>query len=78
LIAKYELLLARNVEDNKGICLITHTNVAVDEIKKGLVKLGRGDIDYPNFLGTIQEFFNTFFARKAFHLLLGDKKLKIL
>ncbi|MFP3344537.1 UvrD-helicase domain-containing protein, partial [Halomonas sp. SIMBA_159] len=28
LIAKYELLLARNVEDNKGICLITHTNVA--------------------------------------------------
>ncbi|MDN3451555.1 UvrD-helicase domain-containing protein, partial [Planococcus sp. APC 3906] len=78
LIAKYEMLLERSAEDNKGICLITHTNVAVDEIKKGLNKLGRNNIDYPNFIGTIQEFFNVFFARKAFHLLLGEKKFKVL
>lgn len=48
------------------------TNVAVDEIKSSLRKLG---IEHktPHFIGTIQDFFNTFFAKKAFHLILGDK-----
>ncbi|MBT2216471.1 UvrD-helicase domain-containing protein [Virgibacillus dakarensis] len=78
LIAKCALLIKQNLNSNKGICLITHTNVAVDEIKAGLKKVGIDDIEYPNFIGTIQEFFNTFFTKKAFHLLHGEKKFRVL
>lgn len=78
LIAKSGLILKKNYGSNKGMCLITHTNVAVDEIKKGLVKLGIKEVEYPNFIGTIQEFFNTFFSKKAFHLVLGEKKFRVL
>jgi len=78
LIAKCGLLLTDTLQKEKGICLITHTNVAVEEIRTGLKKIGINDVDYPNFIGTIQEFFNTFFAKKAFHLILGDKKFRVL
>ncbi|MBT2734732.1 UvrD-helicase domain-containing protein [Bacillus sp. ISL-7] len=73
LIAKLALLLQQNPDINQGICLITHTNVAVDEIKNGLKKIGISNVEYPNFIGTIQDFFNTFFAKKAFHIIHGDK-----
>jgi len=78
LTAKCAMLLNENISNKKGICLITHTNVAVDEIKDGLYTLGFEQIEHPHFIGTIQEFFNYFFARKAFHLLLGDKKMRVL
>lgn len=78
LIAKCGLLLNDTAQSDKGTCLITHTNVAVEEIRTGLKKIGINDIDYPNFIGTIQEFFNNFFAKKAFHLILGDKKFRVL
>ncbi|KAB0443984.1 UvrD-helicase domain-containing protein [Lysinibacillus fusiformis] len=78
LIAKSALLIKQNTEINRGICLITHTNVAVDEIKMGLKKIGISNIEYPNFVGTIQDFFNTFFAKKAFHLVLKDKNFRVL
>ncbi|MEC0305072.1 UvrD-helicase domain-containing protein, partial [Terribacillus saccharophilus] len=78
LIAKCGLLMNNLVKSNKGICLITHTNVAVDEIRNGLTSIGISNIEYPNFIGTIQEFFNTFFAKKAFHLILGEKKFRVL
>lgn len=77
LIAKCALLLM-NQENNKGICLITHTNVAVDEIKEGLRRIGISNIEYPNFIGTIQEFFKMFFSRKAFHLIHGEKDFRVL
>jgi len=78
LIAKCGLLLAETANSDKGTCLITHTNVAVDEIRTGLKKIGITDIEYPNFIGTIQEFFNNFFAKKAFHLILGEKNFRVL
>ncbi|MFK4477468.1 UvrD-helicase domain-containing protein [Bacillus sp. RC206] len=78
LTAKCAVLLNENKNKAKGICLITHTNVAVDEIKMSLSKVGLKDIEYPNFIGTIQEFFNTFFAKKAFHMVLGSKKFRVL
>lgn len=78
LIAKCAMLLKENIGNSKGICLITHTNVAVDEIKSGLSKIGFNNIEYPNFLGTIQEFFNYFFGRKAFHIIFGDKNIRIM
>lgn len=78
LIAKCALLLKRNSKSNNGICLITHTNIAVDEIKVGLKKIGIDNIEYPNFIGTIQEFFNSFFSKKAFHLIHGEKMFRVL
>lgn len=78
LTAKCAMLLKKNIGSSKGICLITHTNVAVDEIKIGLSKLGFNNIEYPNFIGTIQEFFNYFFSKKAFHLIFGDKNLRVM
>jgi DNA helicase II / ATP-dependent DNA helicase PcrA len=78
LIAKFALLLQKTLNKNQGICLITHTNVAVDEIKLGLKKFGISNIEYPNFIGTIQEFFNTFFAKKAYHLVNAGKTFRVL
>lgn len=77
LTARIKMLFEEVKESRKGICVLTHTNVAVDEIKLGLRKLGIDEIKSPHFIGTIQEFFNTFFAKKAFHLLLEDKKMRV-
>ncbi|WP_301882208.1 UvrD-helicase domain-containing protein [Paenibacillus sp. 11B] len=70
LIAKIALLLEKLKKEGsrKGICVITHTNVAVEEIVNSLEKFGISDITYPHFVGTIHEFFNTFFSLKAYGL----------
>ena len=73
LTARIKMLFEEAKESRKGICVLTHTNVAVDEIKSGLRKLGIDEIKSPHFIGTIQEFFNTFFAKKAFHLTLENQ-----
>lgn len=44
----------------RGICVLSHTNVAVDEVKKSVANHFPGIMEYPNFIGTIQEFVNTF------------------
>lgn len=46
---------------NKGVCVLTHTNVAIDEIKE---RLGANSqlLNYPNFFGTIQAFIDKFLA----------------
>ncbi|MBB5179988.1 superfamily I DNA/RNA helicase [Planomicrobium koreense] len=74
LIAKAAYLLKREQKRTKGICIITHTNVAVDEITKRLKDLGIENLSYPNFIGTIHEFFNHFFAKKAYKELFPDKQ----
>ncbi|SER92718.1 Superfamily I DNA or RNA helicase [Gracilibacillus ureilyticus] len=62
LAAKIALLLknlsATNSKD--GVCIITHTNVAVNEINNVLSKAGVGHVNHPHFIGTIHEFFNRF------------------
>ncbi|WP_336825058.1 UvrD-helicase domain-containing protein [Sporosarcina sp. USHLN248] len=78
LITKCALLMKATNLSSKGICLITHTNVAVDEIKMGLSRIGVKNIEYPHFVGTIQEFFNTFFSKKAFHQIIKDKQFRVL
>lgn len=66
LLAKLAILAQMMpLEDNKGICVLTHTNVAINEIKG---KLGRkGDIlfSYPNYFGTIQSFVDKYLAIPA-------------
>ncbi|MBN2838907.1 MAG: ATP-dependent helicase, partial [Fusobacteriaceae bacterium] len=63
LIAKLIILANRMpLKNNKGICVLTHTNVAIEEIKK---KLGaKSDVlfKYPNYFGTLQSFIDKYLA----------------
>lgn len=51
----------------RGICVLTHTNVARDEILNQIRHhpAGKRLQKYPHFIGTIQEFVNTFLALPA-------------
>lgn len=79
LIAKCALLLSEENQCNdKGICVITHTNIAVDEILSGLHKVGIKEVGYPNFIGTIQEFIIQYFSKKSFHLFSENQEMIVL
>lgn len=73
LIAKIALIFknmkreARSI--NKGLCIITHTNVAVDEIRNKLKIMGIEEIKHPHFIGTIHDFFNHFLTYTSFQKL---------
>lgn len=63
LIAKL-IILSRKMplKSGQGVCVLTHTNVAINEIKD---KLGeKSDIlfKYPNYIGTIQSFIDKYLA----------------
>lgn len=61
IVGRLHILAQKNVwENGRGICVISHTNVAVDEIKKHVAKHYPAIMQYPNFVGTIQEFINKF------------------
>jgi len=63
LVAVKLMILARKwVSKHRGICVLTHTNVACDEIRSRLEKDAYGYklLSYPHFIGTIQEFVNKF------------------
>lgn len=64
LAAKLRILKDKLPANNKsGICILTHTNVAVEIIKEKLgPKYSGFYLNYPNFLGTIQSFTNRFLA----------------
>lgn len=50
------------LKDGRGILALSHTNVAIDELKKMLQNYCPQLFEYPNFVGTIQEFVDTFLA----------------
>lgn len=56
--------MAQNLplNDERGILTISHTNVAVDELKSKLQSHCPQLFEYPNFVGTIQDFVDTFLA----------------
>lgn len=59
------LLLLENWHDAySGVCVLTHSNVAIDEImlRVGRDVAGSKLLSYPHFIGTIQDFTNTFLA----------------
>lgn len=65
LLAAKLLLLARKwPHARSGICVLSHTNVARDEIAKRLAGTLEGAqiLSYPHFIGTIHSFVNHFFA----------------
>lgn len=61
LLAKLKLLADRMpLENGAGICVLSHTNVAVDEIKSKLTGYADKLMSYPNYIGTIQSFIDRF------------------
>lgn len=61
LLAKLKLLVDRMpLENGAGICVLSHTNVAVDEIRKRLSGYADKLLSYPNYIGTIQSFVDRF------------------
>ncbi|MFE8425008.1 UvrD-helicase domain-containing protein [Tenacibaculum sp. ZH5_bin.1] len=63
LLAKL-LILERYMplKSGRGVLVISHTNAAVDEIKERIGKNCPKLFTYPNFVGTIQSFVDTFLA----------------
>lgn len=65
LLAAKLLLLARKWPyDRRGICVLSHTNVAREEIQQRLAASHEGSrlLSYPHFIGTIHSFVNQFLA----------------
>lgn len=65
LLAAKLLILSNNWEwPRNGVCVLSHTNVAKNEIIKLLKNHTTGwrFLEYPHFIGTIQEFVNKFIA----------------
>lgn len=64
LAAKLLLLAKKWPHTRRGICVLSHTNVARDEIARRLAETADGAqlLSYPHFIGTIHSFVNQFFA----------------
>lgn len=63
LLAKLKLIADRMpLENEAGICVLSHTNVAVNEIKSKMTEYSDKLMNYPNFVGTIQSFVDKFIA----------------
>lgn len=61
---KIGLLLKKWKYKNSGICVLTHTNVAKEEILKSCKEINKNcELEhFPHFIGTIQEFVDKFLA----------------
>lgn len=67
LLAKL-LILSRQMplENNRGICVLAHTNVAINEIKSHAYFASQKLFNYPNHFGTIQSFVDKYLAIPAY------------
>lgn len=74
LIAKLDILASKMpFSDKSGILVLTHTNVAVDEIKRKLGHNGSKILGYPNHVGTFQSFVNKYLAIPMYVKIFGKK-----
>ena len=64
LVAKLAILVKKWTYRTRGICVLSHTNVAREEIEKRLggTAVGQRLLGYPHFIGTIHGFVNQFLA----------------
>ena len=68
LLAKLVILANRMpLPANKGICVLTHTNVAIEEIKSKLSHQANVLFNYPNYFGTIQGFVDKYLTIPYFN-----------
>lgn len=65
------------IKNYRGILVLSHTNVAVDELKKTLQNYCPQLFEYPNFVGTIQEFVDTFLALPYYVQKYGHREVLI-
>lgn len=73
LLAKLIILANRMpLPGGKGVCVLTHTNVAIDEIKAKLGQKANMLFKYPNFFGTIQTFMHKYVTSAALHYFYGS------
>lgn len=64
LLAKLKLLADRMpFQNGSGVCVLSHTNVAVNEIKTKLSDYADILMSYPNYVGTIQSFIDQFVTK---------------
>lgn len=74
LLAKLIILANKMpLPEGKGVCVLTHTNVAIDEIKAKLGQKAEVLFKYPNFFGTIQSFLHKYVAAAALHYFYGSQ-----
>ena len=74
------LLLTKQMplKNNQGICVLTHTNVGINEIKE---KLGLSDtalFKYPNHFGTIQSFVNKFLGIPGYSAMFPGQRPSVI
>lgn len=64
LVAKLAIMAKKWPFAYRGICVVSHTNVARNEIenKLGKTDVGRALLQYPHFIGTIQSFIDTYIS----------------
>lgn len=64
LVAKLAMLAKKWNEEGRGICVLSHTNVAREEIQErlGTSDVGKKLLSYPHFIGTFQSFMDTFIS----------------
>ena len=64
LVAKLAILAKKWPFAHRGICVVSHTNVARNEIenKLGNTDVGKALLQYPHFIGTIQSFVDTYIS----------------
>lgn len=78
LLAKLAILCTKlPLVDNSGICILTHTNVAIDEIKGRLGTFGQSLFRYPNNCSTIQSFVNQYLAIQGYIHFYGKRPIRI-
>lgn len=74
LLAKLIILANKMpLPDGQGICVLTHTNVAIDEIKARVGQKADVLFKYPNFFGTIQTFLHKYVTAAALHYFYGSQ-----
>lgn len=74
LLAKLIILANKMpLPEGKGICVLTHTNVAIDEIKARVGEKADILFKYPNFFGTIQTFLHKYVTAAALHYFYGSQ-----
>lgn len=64
LVAKLAIVAKKWNSSTSGICVLSHTNVAREEIEKriGGTQVGAKLLNYPHFIGTVHSFFTTHIA----------------
>nr|WP_289645044.1 UvrD-helicase domain-containing protein [Maribacter aestuarii] len=78
LLAKL-LILERYMplKKNRGVLVLSHTNVAIDEITERIGKHCPKLFSFPNFIGTIQSFVDQFLAIPYYNTIVKKKPYRI-